>query len=98
MDMSPRSYPQYSDDRYFYTKSVYLAAYLSLKGLSLVNVETTSRIAVYTFRDASDREYWVQTFDQGRAVVNARQYAIMHRDLKRLTMQAGCKRCSAIKL
>ena len=98
MVISPRSYPEYSDTRYYYTKSVYLAAYLSLKGLSLINIETTSRIAVYTFRDAPDREYWIQTFDQGRAVVNARQYSISHRDLKRLAMQASCKQCSTIKL
>ena len=88
-----------SDGRYFYTRSLYLAAYLSLKGLPLVNVEASSRIVVFAFCDAPEREEWVATFKEGpQAPVDARRFTMTIKDLKRLSARASCERCSAINL
>mgnify|MGYP006899664608 CR=1 FL=1 len=86
------------DGRYFYTRSLYLAAYLSLKGLPLVNVEASSRIVVFAFCDAPEREEWVATFKEGpEAPVDARRFAMVIKDLKRLSDRASCAHCSAIE-
>ena len=76
------------DDRYYHTRGLYLAAYLSLKRLPLVNVEATSRIVVFTFRDAPAREEWVTAFHQGKPTVNARQFALTICDMHRLMKRA----------
>ena len=100
MDQKPTIpiHPPRPDDRYYYTSNLYLAAYLAMKGLPLVNVEAASRTIVYTFRDAPEREGWVDTFKNGpQALVDARRFTMTIKDLQHLTARAACERCSSIE-
>lgn len=90
--------PRPDDNRYFYTSNLYLAAYLALKGLPLVNVEASSRVVVFVFRDAPEREEWVNVFKHGPdAPVDARRFTMAIKDLQRLSARASCERCSSIE-
>lgn len=87
------------DGRYFYTSSLYLAAYLSVQGMDLVNVERGSRdTPVFVFRDAIEREEWVHTFKYGPDVpVDARRFTMAILDLQKLIAQASCPSRASIQ-
>ena len=84
------------DDRYYCTSSEFVAAYLSLMRLPLVNVEASSNLVVFIFRDAPDRETWVEAFNKGRTTVNARQFVLAIRDMRRLSEWAKRERKNPI--
>lgn len=87
MNTATYEYDHYNE-RYYHTTGMFLAAHLTLKGMPLVRVESNSRTTVYSFKDAPERTEWVSAFEEGRAIVNARHYALSLRDIIRLTQRS----------
>lgn len=69
--------------KHYKTSNFYLSAYLSCKGLELIDVDKSNpRKAVFVFIDSSERESLVRLFDFGEAPVNARKYSLTLKELK----------------
>lgn len=85
----------HSNSRYFYTDSLYLAAYLFARGLWLSNAEIDSAGRYrFAFRDVPERKAYVQQFQRGpEAPVDARtfMYAIEELKLRASQLQADVK-------
>ncbi len=71
------------DDRYFRTPDFYLAAYLFVQKLWLVNIDRTDRSkCLFVFRDTPERQDLVSNFRYAKeALIDARQYAFAVRKL-----------------
>ena len=79
------------DDRYYRTRSFYLAAYLFAYGLWLVNVYEAARgEGVFVFEDTAQRETLVDEFLYGpKPTVDARKFAAAVRELRHQAAELG---------
>ena len=84
------------DHRYFRTNSFYTAAYLLVKGLTLVNIDkvTDSKRAYFIFLDTRERESLIKNFsfageDSPEVMVDARRFVIAIKTLKDKLYQEG---------
>ena len=78
----------HSQDKYFRTPSLYVSAFLFAKGLSLVNIDKTSKTkCLFVFLDSPDRELLVQQYSfappkSPDCLVDARELLIALKTLK----------------
>ncbi|MDP3296842.1 MAG: DUF5659 domain-containing protein [Thermodesulfovibrionia bacterium] len=77
------------DDRYFRISSFYVAAFLCVKGLELVNVDkiTDPRRAQFVFLDTPERELFLKNYNFGKedapeAMIDARKFVMAIKMLK----------------
>lgn len=75
----------YSDSRYFYTSSLYLAAFLYAHDLWVSSAEKESSGQYrFAFRETPEREHLVRLFKQGaKAMVDARAFVYALEELQR---------------
>lgn len=77
------------ENRYFRTASFYLAVFLLVKGLELVNIDkiSNSKRAYFVFLDCPEREFLVRSFNFGKenlpeVMVDARKFTMAIKLLK----------------
>ncbi len=87
------------DGHCFYTTSLYLAAYLCLRGLELIKVEHSSNdTTVFVFQDVDERNDLVHQFKYGpSAPVDARRFTQTLIDLAEQVRRSACK-CPTIRI
>lgn len=63
----------------------YLAVFLRVKGLNIINIDKTNpRRALFVFEDSKDRKKLVGDFLFGRAQVEPKRFAAVIKELKQL--------------
>ncbi len=77
------------ENKYFRTASFYLAVFLLVKGLELVNIDRTNNAqkAQFVFIDSPEREFWLEAFNFAKenspeVMVDARKFVMAIRMLK----------------
>jgi hypothetical protein len=78
-----------SKDKYFKTTSFYVAIFLSIKGLELVDIDKTAdpKRARFVFIDSPERKLWLESFNFGKenapeVMIDVRKFVTTIKTLK----------------
>jgi hypothetical protein len=77
-----------SQNKYWKTVDLYLAAFLYGRGAIIVGIEAVERKATFSFIDSLDRQNWHEEFRSGTPMIDARIYICAIQTLRQKRLDA----------